>query len=415
MCFGLCNAPATFQPATQYVLSGLLWEKLYVTLMMLFRWVRILNPHSFSPNVFIDSRSMICKWKQRSVSYSRNGLNILATWWVTKESLWDLSMIRSSSIGQFLPLNRSFNRSWDLWIIIVNTLKIMLSWFSRCNSLLMSWNRVIKYWPVPITKQELQSYLGFANYHCKYNKNYALLVQALQQLVNESKLGPIQLDSTIWMWSKVFETSYAMHQFFHTLTQITHSFLIVMPAKLQLAGTCFNLLMVQKRLLRSVAMLCLLHSIDIVLLKRSCWLFVQTVIVLHGLWVLRISKDNQLGGWRNWHNLICQSSIGLVNYVNADALSRIPDTLNYCVNYKAGVLLSCLPCFNEVSVNLLWKVLRFDITGSWGISSFFRMEYFSINGKMFWSHVCYQWCHLASEKKFFTWIMIPEILGIWVS
>ena len=27
MCFGLCNAPATFQHAMQYVLSGLLWEK----------------------------------------------------------------------------------------------------------------------------------------------------------------------------------------------------------------------------------------------------------------------------------------------------------------------------------------------------------------------------------------------------
>ena len=54
--------------------------------------------------------------------------------------------------------------------------------------------QVIRDWPVPSTKQELQSYLGFANYHREYIKNYALLVQPLQQLVNESKSGPIQLD-----------------------------------------------------------------------------------------------------------------------------------------------------------------------------------------------------------------------------
>ena len=29
--------------------------------------------------------------------------------------------------------------------------------------------------------------------------------------------------------------------------------------------------------------------------------------------------------------------------------------------------------------------------------------------------VCYWLYHLVSETKFFTWIMIPEILGIWVS
>ena len=43
------------------------------------------------------------------------------------------------------------------------------------------------------------------------------------------------------------------------------------------------------------------------------------------------------------------------------------------------------------------------------------MGYFSINGKMFWSLVYYWLYHLVSKMKFFTWIMIPGILGIWVS
>ena len=54
--------------------------------------------------------------------------------------------------------------------------------------------QVIRDWPVPATKQELQSYLGFANHHREYIKNYALLVQPFQQLVNELKSGLIQLD-----------------------------------------------------------------------------------------------------------------------------------------------------------------------------------------------------------------------------
>ena len=160
-------------------------------------------------------------------------------------------------------------------------------------------------------------------------------------------------------------------------------------------------------------------------------------------------------------------------HANADALSCITCSLDYCVNYKAGVPLSSLPCFSaekpykfcmrteekwsqferdvdyvvrlsvkqlqvgpeyhmiflifgcldilwviflgngwmistwglffhglnqrlrQLSVNLLWRVLRFDITGSWVISKLFRMVYFSINGQIFWSLVCYWLYHTS--------------------
>ena len=103
-------------------------RKLSVTWMTLFRWVRTLSLHSVIFGKFlIDFGSIIWKWNQRSVSYFRSRLNILVAWWVTKESPWDLNMFRLSGIGLFRPPNRSFNRTWDLRITIVNTLKIMLS------------------------------------------------------------------------------------------------------------------------------------------------------------------------------------------------------------------------------------------------------------------------------------------------
>ena len=180
-------------------------------------------------------------------------------------------------------------------------------------------------------------------------------------------------------------------------------------------------------------------------------------------------------------------------HVNADALSRIPDTLDYCVNYKAGVPLSSLPCFSaenpckfctraeekwshferdvDYVVPLSVKQLQVGPELSQGFPNFWVPGYsvgdlpreqlddpdlgvilqwleseasptqcelalkspevrhywlmrdqlvfqdgvLSINGKMFWSLVYYWLYHLVSEMKFFTWIMIPEILGIWVS
>ena len=39
--------------------------------------------------------------------------------------------------------------------------------------------QVIIDWPVPKTKQELQSFLGFTNYHREYIKYYAIVTESL--------------------------------------------------------------------------------------------------------------------------------------------------------------------------------------------------------------------------------------------
>jgi hypothetical protein len=51
----------------------------------------------------------------------------------------------------------------------------------------------IRKWPVPRTKQQLESFLGFANYHRNFIKNYATLSGPLYSFVATCKSGPISL------------------------------------------------------------------------------------------------------------------------------------------------------------------------------------------------------------------------------
>ena len=53
--------------------------------------------------------------------------------------------------------------------------------------------KIIREWPVPSTKKELQSFLGFTDYHREFIKDYSVVVEDLQMLVTKSKAGPIQL------------------------------------------------------------------------------------------------------------------------------------------------------------------------------------------------------------------------------
>ena len=53
--------------------------------------------------------------------------------------------------------------------------------------------QVIKDWPIPKTKQELQSFLGFTNYHREYIKDYAIVTESLYKVAASSKSGPINL------------------------------------------------------------------------------------------------------------------------------------------------------------------------------------------------------------------------------
>lgn len=62
--------------------------------------------------------------------------------------------------------------------------------------------------------------------------------------------------------------------------------------------------------------------------------------------------EGQLARWieeLSQYNIILQHRPGK-NHVNADALSRIPDDLNLCNDYKPGIELNQLPCGPEVVI-----------------------------------------------------------------
>ena len=223
---------------------------------------------------------------------------------------------------------------------------------------------VIRNWPVPTTKQELQSYLGFANYREYIKKNNALLVQPLHQLVNESKSGPIQLDQCHLdviksIWEKLCNAPIFPYP------NPDYTFILDCDASetaigcelLQLDGTekviafcSYSLTPAQRRYCITqkelLAVICFTRQFRHYLLGRP---FV--VRTDHNSLTWLMSFKNIEGQLARWMEELAQFDMSVVHgagklHVNADALSRIPDNFDYYVNYKAGVPLSSLPCFS---------------------------------------------------------------------
>ena len=67
-----------------------------------------------------------------------------------------------------------------------------------------------------------------------------------------------------------------------------------------------------------------------------------------------MSFKNIEGQLARWMEELSQFDMSVVHcpgkyHINADALSRIPDPLKYCPNYRAGTMLSRLPCYSQLN------------------------------------------------------------------
>ena len=319
MCFGLCNAPATFQRAMQYVLSGLLWEKALCYLDDVI-------------SLGTDFESALSNLREIFDRFREHNLKM-------KPKKCVLFQEQVEYLGRLVSHKGVTLRSEHV--------------------------QVIRDWPVPTTKQELQSYLGFANYHREYIKNYALLVQPLQQLVNESKSGPIQLDQCHLDVIENIRDKLCNAPIF-PYPNPDYTFVLDCDASetaigcelLQLVdGTekviafgSYSLTPAQRRYCTTrkelLAVIRFTRQFRHYLLGRP---FV--VRTDHNSLTWLMSFKNIEGQLARWMEELAQFDMSVVHragklHVNADALSRIPDTLDYCVNYKAGVPLSSLPCFS---------------------------------------------------------------------
>ena len=147
MSFGLCNASATFQRGMQIVLSGLLWSK--------------------------------ALWYLDDV--------------VTLGDDFDMVMANLCEVfGRFR--NHNLKMKPKKCVLFQEEVESLGRLVSRHGVMLRPDHaKIIREWPAPTTKRQLQSFVGFTNYHGEFIKDYSVVVEDLQMLVTKSKAGPIQL------------------------------------------------------------------------------------------------------------------------------------------------------------------------------------------------------------------------------
>lgn len=320
MCFGLCNAPATFQRAMQFVLSGLLWDKALCYLDDVI-------------SLGQDFQSGIENLREIFQRFRTHNLKM-------KPKKCVLFQEEVEYLGRLVSQEGVTLRQGHV--------------------------QVVRDWPVPATKKELQSFLGFTNYHRGYVKNYTLIVEPLQQLVKESKSGPIcltqcHLDTIELIRDKLCNAPifpYPNPEYTFILdcdasdTAIGCELSQVVDGKEKvIAYGSFTLTPAQRRYCTTRKEL-----LSVVRFTRQFrhYLLGRPFIVRtdHNSLTWLMSFKNIEGQLARWMEELAQFDMNLIHrpgrlHVNADSLSRIPEKETYCPNYRTGVPLQDLPCYDS--------------------------------------------------------------------
>ncbi|VDI11719.1 Hypothetical predicted protein [Mytilus galloprovincialis] len=221
--------------------------------------------------------------------------------------------------------------------------------------------QTVKSWPRPKKKKELESFLGFTNYHREHIKNYAEIAVSLHKLtggksefvwteeqenafeqlkialVNSSVLAYPDPEATF-----ILDTDASDKTIGAELSQlqdgkertISFSSKVLTPAQKKYCTT-------RKELL---AIVTFTRQYRHYLLGNQ---FVVRTDHNSLTWLLNFKNiEGQLARWieeLSQYNMLVQHRPGK-KHVNADALSRIPDTLNECNSYLPSIPLNNLPC-----------------------------------------------------------------------
>ena len=141
MGFGLCNAPATFQRAIQLVLSGLTWKSALAYLDDINVLGKSFDDHLQKlEEVLLRFRKYNLKLKPKKCFLCRREVKFLGKL-CTKEGL------------------------------LINPLKV----------------EAVKKWPVPKCTRDVESFLGFANYHREHIRGFAELSKDLYMLTGKQE------------------------------------------------------------------------------------------------------------------------------------------------------------------------------------------------------------------------------------
>ena len=315
MGFGLCNAPATFQRAMNLVLRGLTWTEVLV---------------------YIDDVIVLGATFEDHISSLRKVFERMRTYNLKLKSK-KCQLLKTEVVF----LGRQVSRSGI--------------------SITSSKADAIQNWPEPTNRKELESFLGYVNYHHSHIQGYAGITSNLYEMAKSKQ---------------PFEWHTEHQKTFKQLKEIlssapclafpipTRKFILDCDASYCSIGA--ELIQVQNGEERTIpyASLSLLPRQrrycttrkELLAVVRFCryfrhYLLGRPFIVRtdHNslAWLMRFKLiEGQLA---RWLEELAQYDLQILHrsgnkHSNADGLSRIPDTLQPCDCYNAGIKVEELPC-----------------------------------------------------------------------
>ena len=151
MPFGLSNGPATFQRVVHLVLAGLLWRKALA---------------------YLDDVTILGKNFENALENVREVLGCFA----------------DHNFKLKLKKCHLFKKSIEFLGRIVDKNGVAIK---------PAHIKIASEWPVPTEKKNLESFLGFANYHCDHIPQFAHLCEPLYKFITKSKSGKITLSNEL--------------------------------------------------------------------------------------------------------------------------------------------------------------------------------------------------------------------------
>ena len=318
MPFGLAGAPATFQRIVELVLSGLLWKKAVAYLDD----VTILGADFES--ALNNLREVLGRFAEHNLKLKPKKCHLF------QKSIEFLGRVVDSEGVSIKPAHI----------------------------------KQIEEWPVPSTKKELESFLGFVNYHRDHVPKFAHLSEPLYKFVSRSPGGKIELPP------ELIEAVFAIKKLLMDAPVLKypspdHVFILNTDASdtaiggelLQMVNdrehiVCFgSYILTPEQRKYCTTRKELLAVVRFTRQFRHYLLGRQFIVRTdHSSLVWLLSFKNIEGQLSRWIEELSQYDMVVVHrpgkfHVNADALSRIPDTLKYCENYNNNMKITELPCY----------------------------------------------------------------------
>jgi hypothetical protein len=315
MAFGLCNAPATFQRAIQLVLRGMTWEKALA---------------------YLDDINVLGKDFEDELHNLKGVFDRLRKYNLKlKPKKCHLFKTECEFLGKLI------NRQG----VHVTQSKV----------------EAVQKWPVPTCQKDVESFLGFVNYHRDHIQGYAGISKPLYGLTGKCpkfEWKPEHQEAFELLRDKVISAPCLMYPRpegkFILDTDASNSCIGAELAQEQ-DGTEKVIAYASKILTPTQQRYCTTRK-ELLAVITFCRQFRHyllgrrfTVRTDHHslVWLLRFrNADGQLC---RWLEELAQYDMEITHrpgrkHSNADGLSRIPDTLDSCDCYRAGAQVESLPC-----------------------------------------------------------------------